>query len=161
MPAPTDNYSVRCPYCGAEPTQRCVSRTGRRARLHDDRTAAHGAKWRSSDQVYVVLHDDADNGLTTGELVVGLPHWLDELTTVTVKANLTSTAGFSPVNQHLDNLHSVGWADDNQARQFNIAALVDEGRAAVTKRHAAEAARIRSARAAARAAKKAARAAQV
>ncbi|WIE81326.1 hypothetical protein [Curtobacterium sp. MCSS17_016] len=122
--------------------------------------AARGAKWRSSDQVYVVLRDDADNGLTTGDLVVGLPYWLDELTKVTVKANLTNLDGFTPVNQSRDNLHSIGWADDNRARQFNIPALVEEGRADVAKRNAAEADRTRKARAAARAAKKAARAAQ-
>lgn len=159
---PTDNYSVRCPYCGAEPDRRCVTRTGRRARLHDDRAAARNRKWRSSEQVHVVLTDDPDNGLAVGDLVTGLPYWLDEDTTVAVNGNLTNPAGFTPVHQHYDNLHPVGWADDTRAHRHDIHALVEEGRAVVVKRNAEAAERLRQARADVRAAKKAARqAAQV
>jgi hypothetical protein len=129
--------------------------------VHEDRRRARGTKWRTVEQVYVVLHDDLENAMTTGDLVTGLPYWLDEQTTVTVKVNLSNPAAPVPVHLRRDNLHPIGWADDTRAHQFNIPALVEQGRADVTKRNAAEADRIRKARAAARAAKKAARAAQV
>ncbi len=158
----TNNLSVTCPRCGATPEQQCVSISGRRARIHEDRRRARGTKWRTVEQVYVVLNDDADNDMTTGDLVTGLPYWLDEQTKVTVKVNLSNPSASVPVNQYRDNLHAIGWADDTRAQQLNIPALVEAGRAAVAKRRAAEAERIRKARAAARAAKKAAReAAQV
>ena len=148
-------HSVSCPRCGAEPTRNCVSRSGRRARTHEDRRRAYGTKWRTVERVYVVLTDDPENGLTAGDLVLAVPYWLDEQGKVTVQTNLTNPSAPVPVNQYRDNVKPIGWADDTDTRLLDIPTLVEAGRAEVAARRAAAAEQKRLDRARARAAKKA------
>jgi hypothetical protein len=107
---PTTHQRVTCPTCGARYAEPCATSSGRPVRQpHTARWEQYRREMREYPSRWLLLDDDERFGLTSGDVLIGRPYWLDP---DKVTVDFRESDGVDPeCNQYRVNLRWTGWAE--------------------------------------------------